>query len=886
MFKKIINPLKWRVNTQALWISFLMPTVLMVGYFAYRHMTPFGHGSILTVDLGQQYIDFFAGYKQTLLHHPTDLLFSFTKGLGGETFGDWAYYLLSPFNLLLLPFTNAQLPAAILFLTAIKYGCASWSMAFALRQIRWQKGWALPVFGLIYAMMGWFVANQLNLMWLDGAILLPLIVVGFERFLDGMSHWRLTLSLTLIFIVNYYMAYMIGLFLGLYLIWRLFWQPYTLHERLVIIGKFTFSTLMSIGLATVIWLPTAQALMESKGQHMLEGLKNQLAYPPLDLVSKLFMGTFNFEQMKDGLPNIFVGSFVLILVWYFFTHREIRWQTRLAAGFVTLVLIISMVYDPVNIAWHGFSFPVWYPYRFSYVFSFWMIWLAASVWSPEVRLSRRQLIGFIFVLVLGIGWSIYRLSALNDLTWMQIGIGVGFLTIILVLQQLQFRGWWWHWCLGISIILEMLMSTVWTLDNFSYLNADEYRTIVQSIETASAKLPQKADDFYRVTKSFQRTKGDPLQGDFNGATTFSSALEHQQSDFMAAIGQPEGDNYIAYDGGTLLSDSLLGMRYVLQPNRAIPTELGNPSTFATYPRFDMLTYPQIAKTNKVLIQKNEQALPIAFAANTDAIGYTSRSNDPLGNQNKLWQSLTGQSENNVITSDNFLQTSGQNLNVPTVITGAFLNKQDANQPAELVLTYAKREGGPSYLTLGASIAAEDVIISVDGETLQSVPSHRHTIVVPLPDTGDVGSQHTIKLVLQKKSLWLQDVSLYTLNAKLLQEQASTFQAQGLKMTHFSSTKISGQIDMPRGENLLMSTIPASRGWTLYVDGKEVNQIKIANFFVGAVISPGKHRIEYRYKVPLLHIGGVVSIGFVLFLMGLSWSESTKRRHSLHGKPLH
>ena len=158
------NPLKWRSSTQALWVSFLLPPLIMTSYFGFRHMAPFGSSSILTVDLGQQYIDFFENFRQTILHNPTNIFYSFAKGLGGETYGDWAYYLFSPTNLLLLPFPNTMLPTAILLITVLKYGLAGWSFSYALRVMRWQNGWRLPLFGVTYAMMGWFVANDLNLL--------------------------------------------------------------------------------------------------------------------------------------------------------------------------------------------------------------------------------------------------------------------------------------------------------------------------------------------------------------------------------------------------------------------------------------------------------------------------------------------------------------------------------------------------------------------------------------------------------------------------------------------------------------------------------------------------------------------------------------------------
>ena len=46
-------------NTRLLQLlSFALPILILLGYFAYRKMFPFGNSSILTVDLGQQYVDF------------------------------------------------------------------------------------------------------------------------------------------------------------------------------------------------------------------------------------------------------------------------------------------------------------------------------------------------------------------------------------------------------------------------------------------------------------------------------------------------------------------------------------------------------------------------------------------------------------------------------------------------------------------------------------------------------------------------------------------------------------------------------------------------------------------------------------------------------------
>ncbi|WP_143049527.1 YfhO family protein, partial [Oenococcus oeni] len=144
---------------------------IMLFYFYYRKMAPFGNSSILTVDLGQQYVDMFSGMRETILHQPNQLFYSFAKNFGGEMFSEWSYYLFSPLNLLLLFFNQANLPSGILFLTVVRFGLAGLSMQYLLVR----RNFTGKEMGLLisssYALSGWFVANQVNLLWQDQIIL-------------------------------------------------------------------------------------------------------------------------------------------------------------------------------------------------------------------------------------------------------------------------------------------------------------------------------------------------------------------------------------------------------------------------------------------------------------------------------------------------------------------------------------------------------------------------------------------------------------------------------------------------------------------------------------------------------------------------------------------
>lgn len=93
-----------QINNQKrdLLLSSCIPALVMLTYFIYRGFAPFGSSSLLTVDMGQQYVAFYEYFRQTILGHPGQLFYSFSNGLGSDMFGTWAYYLLSPTNLILL----------------------------------------------------------------------------------------------------------------------------------------------------------------------------------------------------------------------------------------------------------------------------------------------------------------------------------------------------------------------------------------------------------------------------------------------------------------------------------------------------------------------------------------------------------------------------------------------------------------------------------------------------------------------------------------------------------------------------------------------------------------------------------------------------------------
>jgi len=90
---------RWLVPIAAGMTSLLIMSLV----FTIKGVTPFGNHNLLFSDLGGQYLSFFTAYRHALLTHSFQL-YSFSQSLGGNALPTIAYYLLSPFNLLILLF--------------------------------------------------------------------------------------------------------------------------------------------------------------------------------------------------------------------------------------------------------------------------------------------------------------------------------------------------------------------------------------------------------------------------------------------------------------------------------------------------------------------------------------------------------------------------------------------------------------------------------------------------------------------------------------------------------------------------------------------------------------------------------------------------------------
>ena len=838
-------------------LSILIPAVMILVIFLLFTITPFGNRTWLTIDLGQQYVDFFSYYQDTLLHHPEQFFYSFSKSLGGEMVSLWAYYLLSPFNLLFLLIPRSSIAMGVTLLIFLKLVSCTVSFAVLLDVKFKQRNWTTLLFALSYGFMSYLSANQFNVMWLDALIGLPLIVLGVDALLQKRNPLYYVLTLSLTILSNYYTGYMICLFLGLYFpyAYLMLNDSFSWKNFIKQFGRFIFYSLLAVGLIMFILLPTFYSLLGSKGTATTIAWSLKSEYNPLLMASKLFIGSFDFHEMQKGYPNIFVGSLALFSFLCYFKEKKISLSQRLYALFITIVILISFNIEMFDKLWHAGQLPNWYSYRFSFLFSFWLVFLGYQWTLKKTAVGIHEtFVYFFLVLAASIGFILFPQDYLQG--W-QIALGFGLSMGILYGLILIGRGKRTHQKFLISfVVIELLLNSIITLSRLGYVMNSEFTAYQSSLTNWSTVLRPAENEFYRSEKTILRSKNDSLQVPTYGVSHFSSTFEKETEKFFDAIGVRQGTAYVNYSNGTLLTDALLGIKNTFIET----TEVSYNERWERKDLEDLLT---IATFNEGHVVTNQNVLSIAYPMKPILKSMKVPTNHPITMQNQLANALSGtKSPKNIFTRVSYETTFENIIGSPVVYQRIQL--KDNTQVGTITLTFTPETNDPIYLEMAGTMGEEDMEMTLNGEPYAFYPVQSKPVLLSVAK-NQKGQPQTLRITVKDDGFEFSKLNLYSLNTSLLNERLEQTKAQELKLETFSATHFSGTMDVLE-DSTVLTTIPYSTGWKVWVDGQELETYKILDSLLGFTISKGTHRIEYRYTTPFLPEGSLVSLASLLLLI--------------------
>ena len=395
--------------------SALLPMTIMLVVWFFMGSYPFGNKSLMTIVFDQQYISFYVLLKNAILSGDlSSLTYSFTKSIGGDMSGVLGYYLMSPFNIIYVLLPLKYIGLSVFLTIWLRYG--AFGLSFAHLLIKRYKGaeskrWMVPLFATAYALSGMLVSYQMNVIFYDAMFMLPLVILYLEQLLDGEAAYPYAFVLGLTVFLQFYMGYMISLFVILYAFYYLSprlsiegtWKVRLKYYLQPLWDVFLYS-ILGVATASILLVPVFFNLLESKGQAggaMTFSMAFQIN--PLDILSKLTIGGFDAQsgwETGPNLPNIYIGALGFIGYILYFVSRKIVKERRWAAGVVTLIFFTSFVNEFVSKIWHMGQNPAGFFFRFSWLFSFFMLLLSYQVLKEKFKISRRGKLLSVVALVL------------------------------------------------------------------------------------------------------------------------------------------------------------------------------------------------------------------------------------------------------------------------------------------------------------------------------------------------------------------------------------------------------------------------------------------------------------------------------------------------------
>lgn len=836
-------------------LAFLLPCFVMILLCVILKITPFGEKTFLINDMWSEYADYMA-YFRTILSGENDLLYSFSKSLGDDLPSMLAFYVINPLNWIVCLFPPDRLPLAITILVILRYGiCGLTSAVYFLR--RRKNDYSTLMFSTCYALMAFNIVNAENTNLREGALILPLVIMGLEQLIDGGNLRTYVWSLAAVIFLNYYSGYQIIIFSAIY---GLF---YTLRNRNVSFGKtiarFIGSTLMAVGISAVLLIPIAVQLQNGPKSFDPSIFKFTLNMPWQGQFGKLLLSAYDVSEISSGFPSLFVSLVCTMLIPLYLMNREISRREKGCTAGLLLVCILILQFNPLNLALHGFSAPLWWPYRYSFIICFFLIIIARDSYEHRNGWTRggfcltavltAVLVGSLFVSQYS--WMDNQSLYLNLVLLVSFGI----LLCFGIFRKVPYA----ERILPMLVLLELFLNASHILTiNTAYERSNtvtDYKAYYEENQALIDRVKAADDSFYRIEKTYSRTPNDPMLLNYNGITHYSSTLNRHTMDFLSRTGFRRYAPYrvLYWEGSDVAMDSLLGIKYLLSGLKCAKP------------------YKPFFSEGMHGVFRNPYALPVMFTASEEAAGADlSGEKGGFELQNRIFSALTGQKteiyKTAAVTGPEIIGLAG------STDRGDACYIREGDEEGSLSWNIAAGDDK----TLYAFFPAENIHpaeLTLNGEAFGPYFDNFSYHILSLGRFAP-GKEITLTMTPAEDRVCFSDAQFYYEDLPELERAVTMLSQDKTDLRKITSSHLEGTFTASQ-DRILFFTIPYDRGWTIKIDGQKVPVLSIFDTFMGVAAPEGEHRVDLRYVPVGLVPGAVISV--ISVLAALFIGNRQKRR---------
>lgn len=891
-----------RLGTRSFWKSvrgewrylglcFLIPALIMWLIYICLRTFPFGEESVLVLDLNGQYVYFFEGLRDILLGESSPL-YSFSRALGGEFFGIFAYYLSSPFSFLVLLFPKSMITEALLLMFLLKVGSCGLTFGIYIEATRKRSKTATVMFSCMYALCAYAVVMQHNTMWIDNLILLPLVMLGIENLIKYGKFKLYVISLAMAIFSNFYIGYMMCIFSVAYFFYAYFSRDPQernplgrQHHFAKSAGRFALFSIIAAAICAALLLCTYYSLSFGKTDFSNPDYTFNQKFDWMDLVSKLFIGSYDTVR-PEGLPFVYCGTLTLILLPLYFFAPHIKTREKIASGLLIAFFLISFNITTLDLFWHGMQRPNWLNYRYSFMLCFIMVLLAYKAFERIREIGYRKVISVCGVLAL-ILILLQKMDYdhINDLVtiWLSLLIiGIYLLILRASTHPKAYLRSTASLVLAILVGVELFGAGIANLidldTDVTYSSRTSYRSFVDRILPVTEEIQNRDDSFYRMEKNIHRKTNDPYALRMYGLSNSTSTLNQETIKLLNNLGLASKSHWSKYLGSTPVVDSLLGIKYLI-------AEADDDSVPAFYEAVYTSTDTDTGEDD-LTAYENPYALSLAFAVNDNLEAL--QINDeayasPFQRLNAIVDSmLGGDGTNDVFVPIEFTEDTSPALSTSSIAGHTkYSNSGQGEGTVTFTLNVTTSDTLYCYFPSDYAREADLYVNGVKNGTFFGNETFR---IVEL-GSFQPGDKVIVSLTLLDEEMYIKQNAeyFYYLDTDTFQELMPQLSENQYNIESFREDSFTGTITVTEDKNLVFTSIPYDEGWNIYANGEKITPVKLLDGLIGFYLEPGEYTLELKYWPSCLTIGLIGSaIGLCAFAAAWYLSERYRKQHLAAG----
>lgn len=794
-------------------------TFILSVLFVYFGIYPFGNNTVLTGDLYTQVSALFYHLWDTI-RGGGSLLVDYTSGAGENFFGIFAYYLVSPINLIVLLFKRNDIYLAISLVVALKIILSSITCLYSLKYIFKKDNLMFVPLSLLYAFSGYTLVCYQITSWMDVVYMFPLIVVGLKKLIDEDKPimYGVTLFLTICF--SFYLSYIMIIFIFLLAF---------IYIKNNVEKKDQKRAMLSIGIYTI--LPMLMSLF--------------ITYPALRQIfgsarTNISKNIFNnllgclFDKLNYFNISILLVVFTMLLIVERKNNKKfLKWYIP-----ALLVLVIPYIVEPLNKVFHFMSYS-FFPNRYGFILFYLLVVGGAYFFSANNKNIKNKLdeklkiiLGVVSVILLiGIYFIVFRF-VYKDLEVAVYSISMIYAKkafIILSLLSIVIFGV----CFILNIFREektyIVLMYIVIISNicfnaFLYIGLRDYQGMIKNSFGILEKVENKeSSNYYKLKTDIKNIDdfvvNEGIVSNYQALDHFTSLVSRNSLEFYKGLGYSSFWTMIFSSGGTLFSDSLVSNKYFL-------TDRDIDSGFYTL------------KSSDYGYNFYELNYDIGF-------GYLARNNfkldksDTFSYQNKIYESITG-------NSDLFSVYDISNIkNIDTKNSAKCIIKSNDNY---IEYNVSIKENSILYLDLALTME-ESIKGSVSNVMMIYINDELYSDNYPtktsngIYDLGVYENQDINIKVKLIKPIDIEKLSIASMDVSKYEEFIFNNKTDlGIK---FDKNKITIESDVNTAGYLVIP-VSYSDNYRVVVNGKSTDTVKMYGGLLGVKVDKGHNQITYTY----------------------------------------